>query len=31
AEQAAMARQAGSPDNLEALSAFFEKRAPKFD
>lgn len=31
AEQAGMARQAGSPDNLEALTAFFEKRAPRFD
>jgi enoyl-CoA hydratase/carnithine racemase len=31
AEQAAMARQAGSADNIEALTAFFEKRAPRFD
>jgi len=30
AEQAAMARQAGSPDNIEALTAFFEKRPPRF-
>ncbi|MEZ5554839.1 enoyl-CoA hydratase/isomerase family protein [Haliea sp.] len=31
AEQAAMARQAGSADNLEALTAFFEKRPPRFN
>ena len=30
AEQAAMARQAGSPDNIEAVMAFMEKRAPNF-
>ncbi|MEQ9465695.1 MAG: enoyl-CoA hydratase-related protein [Haliea sp.] len=30
AEQAAMARQAGSADNIEALTALFEKRAPRF-
>ncbi len=30
AEQAAMARQAGSPENIEAITAFMEKRAPNF-
>jgi enoyl-CoA hydratase/carnithine racemase len=30
AEQAAMARQAGSPENIEAITAFMEKRAPDF-
>ncbi len=30
AEQAAMARQAGSADNIKALTAFFEKRPPRF-
>ena len=30
AEQAAMHRLAGSPDNIEAITAIFEKRAPKF-
>jgi enoyl-CoA hydratase/carnithine racemase len=30
AESAAMARQAGSPENIEAIMAFMEKRAPKF-
>ncbi len=30
-EDAAMARQAGSPDNIEALTAFMEKRKPRFD
>lgn len=30
AEQAAMHRQAGSPENIEAITAIFEKRAPKF-
>ena len=30
AEQAGMARQAGSPDNIEAITAFIEKRPPKF-
>ncbi|MEQ9396607.1 enoyl-CoA hydratase-related protein [Haliea sp.] len=30
AEQAAMVRQAGSADNIEALTAFFEKRPPRF-
>ena len=30
AEQAAMARQAGSPENIEAITAFLEKRAPNF-
>ena len=29
-EQAAMQRLAGSPDNIEAITAIFEKRAPKF-
>jgi len=30
AEQAAMMRQAGSPENIEAITAFMEKRAPNF-
>ena len=30
AERAGMERQAGSPENLEALAAFMEKRAPDF-
>jgi enoyl-CoA hydratase/carnithine racemase len=30
AEQAAMARQAGSPENIEAITAFMEKRKPDF-
>ena len=30
AEQAAMMRQAGSPENIEALTAFMEKRTPNF-
>jgi len=30
AEQAAMARQAGSPENIEAITAFMEKRKPVF-
>ena len=30
AEQAAMARQAGSPENIEAVTAFMEKRKPDF-
>ena len=30
AEQAAMARQAGSPENIEAITAFMEKRTPDF-
>lgn len=30
AEQAAMARQAGSPENIEAVTAFLEKRPPDF-
>lgn len=30
AEQEAMARQAGSPENIEAITAFMEKRAPNF-
>ncbi len=30
-EDAAMERQAGSPDNIEAITAFMEKRAPRFD
>ncbi len=30
AEQAAMARQAGSPENIEAITAFMEKREPDF-
>ena len=30
AERAGMERQAGSPENLEALAAFLEKRAPDF-
>lgn len=29
-EQAAMERQAGSPENIEAITAFIEKRAPDF-
>jgi enoyl-CoA hydratase/carnithine racemase len=30
AEQAAMMRQAGSPENIEAITAIFEKRPPNF-
>ena len=30
AEQAGMARQAGSPENIEAITAFIEKRPPDF-
>ena len=30
AEEAAMARQAGSAENIEAITAFMEKRAPDF-
>ena len=30
AEQAAMKRQAGSPENIEAITAFMEKRPPNF-
>lgn len=30
AEQAAMERQAGSPENIEAITAFMEKRKPNF-
>jgi enoyl-CoA hydratase/carnithine racemase len=30
AEQAAMMRQAGSPENIEAVTAFMEKRPPNF-
>lgn len=30
AEQAAMLRQAGSPENIEAITAFMEKRPPNF-
>ncbi len=30
AEQEAMARQAGSPENIEAITAFMEKRKPNF-
>lgn len=30
AEQDAMARQAGSPENIEAITAFMEKRKPNF-
>ena len=30
AEQAAMERQAGSPENIEAITAFIEKRPPDF-
>lgn len=30
AEQAGMARQAGSPENIEAVMAFMEKREPNF-
>jgi enoyl-CoA hydratase/carnithine racemase len=30
AEQAAMERQAGSPENVEAITAFLEKRRPDF-
>jgi enoyl-CoA hydratase/carnithine racemase len=30
AEQAAMERQAGSPENIEAITAFMEKRKPDF-
>jgi enoyl-CoA hydratase/carnithine racemase len=29
-EQAGMERQAGSPENIEAITAFMEKRAPNF-
>ncbi|MEH6519264.1 MAG: enoyl-CoA hydratase-related protein [Halioglobus sp.] len=29
-EQSAMSRQAGSPENIEAITAFMEKRAPDF-
>jgi enoyl-CoA hydratase/carnithine racemase len=29
-EQAAMARQAGSPENIEAITAFMERRPPDF-
>jgi hypothetical protein len=28
---AAMMRQVGTPENIEAVTAFFEKRAPRFD
>jgi enoyl-CoA hydratase/carnithine racemase len=30
AEDAGMAQQAGSPENVEAVTAFLEKRAPDF-
>jgi len=30
AEQEAMYRQAGSPENIEAITAFMEKRPPNF-
>ena len=30
AEQAGMARQVGSPENIEAITAFMEKRPPNF-
>jgi enoyl-CoA hydratase/carnithine racemase len=30
AEQAGMEKQAGSPENIEAITAFIEKRAPDF-
>jgi enoyl-CoA hydratase/carnithine racemase len=30
AEEAGMARQAGSPENIEAITAFMEKRPPNF-
>jgi len=30
AEEAGMARQVGSPENIEAVTAFFEKRKPDF-
>jgi enoyl-CoA hydratase/carnithine racemase len=30
AESEGMERQAGSPENIEAITAFLEKRAPKF-
>lgn len=30
AEQAGMAKQAGSPENIEAITAFMEKRPPNF-
>jgi enoyl-CoA hydratase/carnithine racemase len=30
AEQAAMLRQVGSPENIEAITAFMEKRPPNF-
>jgi enoyl-CoA hydratase/carnithine racemase len=30
AEDEAMARQAGSPENIEAIMAFMEKRKPDF-
>jgi enoyl-CoA hydratase/carnithine racemase len=29
-EQAGMVRQAGSPENIEAVTAFMEKRKPDF-
>jgi enoyl-CoA hydratase/carnithine racemase len=29
-EQAGMERQAGSPENIEAITAFMEKRPPDF-
>ena len=30
AEHEAMARQVGSPENIEAITAFIEKREPDF-
>ena len=30
-EDAAMTRQAGSPENIEAITAFLEKRSPRFN
>ncbi len=30
AEQAGMQRQAGSPENIEAITAFMQRRAPDF-
>jgi enoyl-CoA hydratase/carnithine racemase len=30
-EMAGMMRQVGSAENIEAVTAFFEKRAPRFD
>ncbi len=30
AEDAGMLKQAGSPENIEAVTAFMEKRLPKF-